>query len=276
MTRHRLSLPVSIVKQYTLDVIRRRMPPIQLRVAGQHTTPFPKDRSRLKSFYKCRSRSLSHDRRVRLRGGVVRLVAMLFDFTFVRSLFASKYSTRGGHCYDPASLFVLLIFAFVADLHDPCRGHQYHTFAGIDDEHIPQEADFTNFIQRCRPLFDLVFHTIVEIVGQAGFISSRALTTDGTLVPTRSRYRGCNYFDTPTCRTRGLSACYSFTCVCTFLCAGCHDLMCSTVGKFCGSSGWRSNWQRVSSWKWFSLTYCAKTAICTFPVPACRLILRLD
>jgi hypothetical protein len=51
MTRHRLSLPASVGKQYTLYVIRRNMPPIQLRIAGQHTTPFPKDQSRLKSFY---------------------------------------------------------------------------------------------------------------------------------------------------------------------------------------------------------------------------------
>jgi hypothetical protein len=209
MTRHRLSLPVSVVKQYTLDVIRRKMPPIQLQIAGQHMAPFPKHRSRLKSFYEYRPRSLSRDRQGRLRGGVVRLVVILFDFTFVRSLFASEYSARGGHCYDPASLFVLLVLAcvagyeylsaFVTDLHDPDRGHQYRTFAGINAEHIPKEADFTNFIQRCGPLFDIVFHTVVEIVRQVGFISGRALTTDGTLVPTWSRYRGCNYFDTTIC-----------------------------------------------------------------------------
>ena len=209
MTRHRLSLPVSVVKQYTLDVIRRKMPPIQLRIANQHTQPFPKDRSRLKSFYEYRPRSLSRDRRGRLRGGAVRLVIILFDFTFVRSIFASVYSAQGGHCYDPASLFVLLVFAFVdgyeylstfvADLHDLHRGHQYRVLAGISDECIPKEADFTHFIRHCGPLFDLIFHTVVEIVRQAGFISGRALTTDGMLVPTWSRYRGCNYFDTAIC-----------------------------------------------------------------------------
>jgi hypothetical protein len=209
MTRHRLSLPVSIVKQYTLDVIRRKMPPIRLQIAGRHTTPFPKNRSRLKSFYEYRPRALSRDRRGRLRGGAVRLVATLFDFTFVRSILAAAYSAQGGHCYDPASLFVLLVFAFVegyeylsdfvADLHDPYRGHQYRVLAGISDECIPQEADFTNFIRRCGPLFNFVFHTVVEIVRQAGFISGRALTTDGMLVPTWSRYRGCNYFDTSIC-----------------------------------------------------------------------------
>jgi hypothetical protein len=209
MTRHRLSLPVSIVKQYTLAVIRGKMPPIQFEVTGQYTTPFPKDRPRLKSFYEYRSRSPSWDRQGQLRGGAVRLVAILFDFTFVRSIFASAYSTQGGHCYDPASLFMLLVFAFIAgyenisdfvtDLHDSQRGHQYRVLAGINDENIPQEADFTNFIQRCGALFDLVFHVVVEIVHQAGFISGRALTTDGFLMPTWSRYRGCNYFDTSIC-----------------------------------------------------------------------------
>jgi hypothetical protein len=209
MTRHRLSLPASVVKQYTLDVIRRKMPPIQLWIANQHTQAFPKDRSRLKSFYEYRPRSLSRDRRGRLRGGAVRLVSILFDFTFVRSIFASAYSAQGGHCYDPASLFVLLVFAFVdgyeylstfvTDLHDPHRGHQYRILAGISDECIPKEADFTNFIQRCGSLFDLIFHTVVEIVRQAGFVSGRALTTDGMLVPTWSRYRGCNYFDSAIC-----------------------------------------------------------------------------
>ena len=209
MTRHRLSLPLSIVKQYTLDVIWRKMPPIQLRIASQHTTPFPKDRSHLKSFYEYRPRSLHQDRRGQLRGGVVRLVATLFDFTFVRSIFASAYSARGGHCYDPASLFILLVFAFVAsyehladfvrDLHDPSRGHQYRVFAGLHGQHIPTEADFTHFIQHCGPLFDLVFHAVIEIVREAGFISGRALTTDGMLVPTWSRYRGCNYFDAAVC-----------------------------------------------------------------------------
>jgi hypothetical protein len=209
MTRHRLSLPVSIVKQYTLEVIQRKMPPIQLQIAGQHTTPFPKDRSRLKSFYEYRARSLSRDRRGQLRGGAVRLVATLFDFTFVRSILASAYSTQGGHCYDPASLFVLLVFAFVDgyehlcdfvdDLHHVCRGHQYRVLAGLSDEHIPQEADFSNFIRRCGSLFDVIFHAVVEIMQQASFISGCALTTDGMLIPTWSRYRGCNYFAPSIC-----------------------------------------------------------------------------
>jgi hypothetical protein len=82
MTHHRLSLPVSVVKQYTLDVIRRKMPVTQLRIAGQHTTPFPKHRSRLKSFYEYRPRSLSRDRRGRLRGGVVRLVGLSSTSSF--------------------------------------------------------------------------------------------------------------------------------------------------------------------------------------------------
>ena len=165
MTRHRLSLPVSVAKQYTLDVIRRKMPSIQLRIAGWHTTLFPKDRSRLKPFYEYQPHSLHRDRRGQLQGSVVRLVTTLFDFTFVHSLFALAYSARGGHYYDPASLFVLLVFAFVAayehltdfvsDLHNPDREHQYRVFAGIYDEHIPQEADY---LAEKKPKAVLLFH----------------------------------------------------------------------------------------------------------------------
>jgi len=209
MTRNRLSLPASIIKEYTLKVIKGKMPPIRLRVMEEHTIPFPKDRSRLKSFYEYRSRSLSQDRRGRLRGGTVRLASILFDFAFTRSIFAAAYSNQGGHCYDPASLFILLLFAFldgyeyisdfVIALHDPDRGRQYRALAGISDDAIPQEADLSNFLSRCGYLFDQVVAVVVEILHLAGFIGGQVQTTDGTLVPTFSRYRGCNYFDLPRC-----------------------------------------------------------------------------
>ncbi len=209
MTRNRLALPAKIVKRYTLDVIRGKLPPIQLAISKAHTTPFPKARSRWKSRYQYRHRSLSRFPDGHLRGGRVRLIAILFDFTFVRSIFAAAYSSQGGHCHDPASLFVLLVFAFVdgyeylsdfvRDLHHPDKGRQYRELAGIRDDCIPQEADFTNFQQRCGLLFNAVFHVVVEIIAQLGLISGHVLTTDGKLIPTYSRYRGCNYFDEDRC-----------------------------------------------------------------------------
>lgn len=203
MTRNRLALPARIVKRYTLDVIRGKLPPTQL------ATPFPKAPSRWKSRYEYRHRSLSRFPDGHLRGGRVRLIAILFDFTFVRSIFAAVYSSQGGHCYDPASLFVLLVFAFVdgyeylsdfvRDLHHPDKGRQYRELAGIQDDCIPQEADFTNFQQRCGSLLGAVFHVVVEIIAQLGFARGHVLTTDGKLVPTYSRYLGCNYFDEDRC-----------------------------------------------------------------------------
>jgi len=113
MTRNRLALPAKIVKRYTLDVIRGKLPPIQLAISKAHTAPFPKAPSRWESRYQYQHRSLSRFPDGHLRGGRVRLIAILFDFTFVCSIFAAAYSSQGGHCYDPASLFVLLVFAFV-------------------------------------------------------------------------------------------------------------------------------------------------------------------
>ncbi len=209
MIRNRLSLPASVIKEYALKVILGKMAPLQLQIAEQHRCSFPKERTRLKSFYEYRRRSLSRDQQGQFRGGLVRLVSILFDFSFSRSIFAGAYSARGGHCYDPVSLLVLLVFAyldgyeyvsdFVTDLHDPDRGRQYRVLAGISQETIPQEADFSNFVDRCGHLFDQVLAVVVEILHVVGFISGRVQTTDGMLVPTFSRYRGCNYFDPPRC-----------------------------------------------------------------------------
>ena len=176
MTRNRLALPAKIVKRYTLDVIQGKLSPIRLAISKAHTTPFPKAPSRWESHYEYRHRSLSRFADGHLRGGRGRLIAILFDFTFVRSIFAAVYSSQGGHCYDPASLFMLLVFAFVdgyeylsdfvRDLHDPDKGRQYRKLAGIRDDCIPQEADFTNFQQRCGSLFNAVFHVVAMRFGR--------------------------------------------------------------------------------------------------------------
>ena len=187
MTHHRLSLPVSIVKQYTLDVIRRRMLPIQLGVADQPTTLFPK-----RSFMFSLSGST---RAVRWRsdtpgGHPIRLhlraqhlcVGILHPWG---TLLSSGFSLRPVGLCLRCRLRVPIRFRLrpaqsLSAVPVPySRGYQRRSH--------PQEAHVTTFIQRCGPLFDLVFHTIVEIVRQAGFISGRALTTDGMPVPTWRR-----------------------------------------------------------------------------------------
>jgi len=69
------------------------------------------------------------------------LATSLIDFFFVRSLVASSYSREGGHCFDPASFFVLYLSRylnefksldkFISCLHDKDKGRCYRAYAGI-------------------------------------------------------------------------------------------------------------------------------------------------
>ena len=59
---------------------------------------------------------------------------------------------------------------------------------------IPYEADFSNFKKRIGPeKFDEIFHLLVEVVKRVGLVSGKILFYDGTLFPTFTNYRGCNY-----------------------------------------------------------------------------------
>jgi len=79
-------------------------------------------------------------------------------------------------------------------LHDKDKGRCYRTYAGISDNRIPCEADFSHFKKRIGPeKFDEIFHILVEIVKRVGLITGKILSYDGTLFPTFANYRGCNY-----------------------------------------------------------------------------------
>ena len=133
-----------------------------------------------------------------------RLVTSLIDFTFIRSLVANIYSKEGGNCYDPVSLFLCDLFRwlegfrwmkdFCRVLHHKYNGASYRLYAGISDERIPCEADFSNFRARIgETRYNAIFHVLVEILRKLDIITARILSHDGTLVPTFARYRGCNY-----------------------------------------------------------------------------------
>ena len=203
MTEKSVALPLEIVKKFTLDTVRVQFVHINQEVTNIYQTPFPKQRSRLISWYEYRHLEIAFDENGQVKGGIVWLVAALFDFTFVRSVAAPAYGKEGGHCYDPVSLFLLHLFAFldgytddvafVRDLQHSEKGKTYRTLAGLK-ERIPSEDDLCNFRYRLQPEhFNTIFHILDRFFEKIGLITGVILSTDGLLVRTFARYLGCNY-----------------------------------------------------------------------------------
>jgi len=131
----------------------------------------------------------------------------LIDLSFTRSSVADIYGKKGYYCYDPASMFCLEISrildgykhtkSFCKTLRDPQRGLHYWVYAGLVKEHIPSEDDFSNFRARCREeKYREILQVLVDIAYFLGFLSGPLIaSTDGTLFPTFSRFRRCDYFE---------------------------------------------------------------------------------
>ena len=183
----------------------RKLNEIRIAINLQHQQPFPKSRSRLLSYYGYIPRRIKINPSGEIAGGLSRFVTSLIDFSFVRSVCASAYSSRGGHAYDPVSLFLLELFrylekfpdlkTFLSTVRDEEKGKPYRLYAGISFSHIPCEADFTHIKDRLgENLYIDISQVLVEIVRLLGFLSFNILSTDGTLFPSYSHYKGCTYF----------------------------------------------------------------------------------
>ena len=87
--------------------------------------------------------------------------------------------------------------SFCRVLRDPQRGLRYWSYAGLVKEHIPSEDDFSNFRARCEEeKYREVLQVLVGIAFSLDFLSESLVTsTDGTLFPSFSRFRRCNYFE---------------------------------------------------------------------------------
>jgi len=140
-----------------------------------------------------------------IQGGYARMITSLIDFSFIRSLVAGCYSDIGPPCYDPASLFLVDLFRYIDGYHDMCdfiallhdkdRGRGYRTYAGISMSNIPCEGTFSHFRKRLgEGRYNEIFHVLVNIFHRLEMISFKILAHDGTLYPTRARYKGCTYF----------------------------------------------------------------------------------
>jgi hypothetical protein len=187
-----------------LGSIIKKLNRIHVQINSENNRPFPKPRFFWLSEYNYQRRYIKIHSDGRIVGGLSRFVSSLIDFSFIRSIVANKYCLTG-FAYDPASLFLLDLFryiekypnmkTFVHVLRDPVKGKHYRLYAGIGNHSIPCEGTFTNFKDRLgEPLYNRIFHTLVQIVELLGFLSFKILATDGTLFPTNARYKGCTYF----------------------------------------------------------------------------------
>jgi hypothetical protein len=189
---------------FNLGRVVKKLNRIRLHINAKHNRPFPKPRDFWLSEYRYQRRYIKIHPDGRIVGGLSRFVASLIDFSFVRSIVAHRYALIG-LAYDPASLFLLELIrylekypdmkAFVEVLRDREKGKHYRLYAGIRYPRVPCEATFTNLKKRLgEPLYNQIFHTLVEIAELLGFLSYQILATDGTLFPTQARYKGCTYF----------------------------------------------------------------------------------
>ena len=141
---------------FSLKEIQRKLNSINVEINLKCKRVFPKERSRLLSFYQYKRRFID----ISPQGyfSFSKLATSLIDFSFVRFLVASSYSREGGDCFDSVSIFVLYFCAhldefsseknFVFCLHDKENRRCYRAYAGISYDRIPCEADFTNLKKR--------------------------------------------------------------------------------------------------------------------------------
>jgi len=178
------------------------------------TTPFPKALSRWLSHYEFTPDPLEFTSQGDVDGDLSWLVGVTLDFSFTRSLCAPSYGSRGGSCYDPASLVVLEVAAkvdqyvdyaqFCRDLHDSDKGRRSRQLAGLHGT-VPGEDDLRNFRYRIGDaVIDQITTVVVDFLRRFGLIKGELLSTDGQLESSYSRYKGCIYA-CPDCQAFTLS-----------------------------------------------------------------------
>jgi len=189
---------------FSLGNVITKLNRIHVEIRSKNNRPFPKPREFWLSQYIYQRRHIKIHPDGRISGGLSRFVSSLVDFSFIRSIVASRYSILVP-AYDPVSLFLAELFrylekfpdmkTFVHTLRDPVKGRHYRLYAGFNERFIPCEGTFTVFKNRLgEPLYNSIFHTLVEIVELLELISFDILATDGTLFPTNARYKGCTHF----------------------------------------------------------------------------------
>ncbi|MGB9629908.1 MAG: transposase, partial [Thermodesulfobacteriota bacterium] len=190
---------------FHLGNVIKKLNQIRIAINLKYQQPFPKSKDRLLSYYSFVPRRIKIKPSGEIQGGLSRFVTSLIDFSFVRSICADAYSRIGGHAHDPVSLFLLELFCylekfphlktFLSVVHDEEKGKHYRIYAGISPSRLPCESDFTNLRDRLgEERYNQIFQVLVEITKLLGLLTFSILSTDGTLFPSYSHYKGCTYF----------------------------------------------------------------------------------
>src|SRR5215470_4701971 len=139
MSRHMLLLSHAQLMAFDLDAFVSHAEALNQRNRDTFTTPFPKAPSRWLSHYEFIPHPIVLTPQGDVDGGLSWLVGATLDFSFTRSLCAPHYGTRGGRCFDPASLIVLEVATkvdqyvdyaqFYRDLHDSDKGRRTRQLA---------------------------------------------------------------------------------------------------------------------------------------------------
>lgn len=181
--------------------IQTALDKVKMQINGK----FPKVESRWLSHYQFKNRKIRFHREGFIRGGTIRLLFTLIDFSFIRDILADCYSNQGGNVYDPVTMFLLELIKlwenhnYYTDFHknliDPVKGSVYREYVGIMDR-VPDDVDMHNFRKRIgEERFQTVMAMLVELFKIVGIISGQILCTDGTLIESFANFRGCNYMD---------------------------------------------------------------------------------
>ncbi len=191
------------LNKFNINTVSKKLNGINARISIANNIPFPC--LVLLSNYSFKKKHVTILPNGDIQGGFAKMITSLIDFSFVRSLTAYRYTIKSPPAYDPPSLFLLELFRyidrhqnmdrFLEVLRDHDRGRAYRAYAGICEDHIPTKGTFSNFKARLgERLYNEIFHILVDIFRQLQMVSFNIIAHDGTLFPTRARYKGCIWF----------------------------------------------------------------------------------
>ena len=194
---------MTMLDKFNISSVSKKLNELNFKISAFNNKPLPC--LVLLSNYVFKKRSVKILPNGDIQGGFSKMIISLIDFSFVRSMCASCYSIKSPPAYDPVSLFLLELFRYIDQyknmdkflevLRDKDRGRAYRTYAGVSEENIPTKGTFSNFKARLGSrLYNKIFHTLVDIFHKLEMMTFNIIAHDGTLFPSRARYKGCTWF----------------------------------------------------------------------------------